>query len=137
MLFTVIYFIMDIESFSKEYKPSVKEWFQYNNWAKLDFTLFWQNFLIKINSNKDLSKYSKDHESTAQFKTWLERILKNFYIDEWRKLQAKSVAIHEKYESLTSDGTTIDDARVHTLHEEIEKAEENSLDLIGIKSFTL
>ena len=40
---------MDIESFSKEYEPSVKEWFRYNNWAKLDFTLFWQNFLIKIN----------------------------------------------------------------------------------------
>ena len=115
---------MDIEIFIKEYKSIAEEWFNYNNWAHLDFEEFWQKFIIKVNAKNDLSKYSESHDSKAQFKTWLKRVLKNFYIDESRKLESKSSKMHEKYESFSSDGTDQDNARVYNLHYDIEKAEE-------------
>jgi len=118
---------MDLENFIKEYEPFVKEWFIYNNWAKIDFKGFWQNFLIKMDKNNDFQKFSDSHESTAQFETWLKTVLKNYYTDQWRKLQSKSSSMHEKYESLSSDGSDFEEARVYNLHKEIEDAEDKQL----------
>ena len=114
-----------IEDFAGEYKPVAKVWFTHSNWAKLEFKSFWYNFLLKISKNNDLDKYNEKHESDAQFKTWLETVLKNFYTDQWRKLQTKSASLTDKYESLDSDGSKNERARVHNLRKEVQEAEED------------
>ena len=119
-----------LDDFAVKYESFVRNWFDYNNWAKVQFDPFWQDFLIKIEKNKDLDKYSQTHESTAQFDTWLKVLLKNFYIDQWRKLQAKQAQVWDKYESLESDGSEKDEKRIHNLRhqilkEEVEGAKEN------------
>lgn len=114
-----------IEDFIREYEPFVKEWFNYNNWAKLEFNPFWLTFIEKINANNDLEKFNENHESRAQFDTWLKTVLKNFYIDQWRKLQTKSASLTDKYESIYSDGSDHEEARVHNLYREVREAEED------------
>jgi DNA-directed RNA polymerase specialized sigma24 family protein len=117
--------IKNIEDFVREYQSFVKDWFTYNNWARLEFNSFWHNFLLKITKNNDLDKYNENHESTAQFNTWLKTVLKYFYIDQWRKLQTKSSSLTDKYESLDSDGSEYEKARVYNLRKEVQKAEED------------
>jgi len=114
-----------IEDFIREYEPFIKEWFNYNNWAKLEFNPFWLTFIEKINANNDLEKFNENHESKAQFDTWLKTVLKNFYIDQWRKLQTKSASLTDKYESIYSDGSDYEEARVHNLYREVREAEED------------
>ena len=72
------------EQFVKDYESYVKEWVHIRNsknQTHVDAEDLWEKLLAKIMINNILEMYYDDHVSTASFKTWLNKVLNNLYID--------------------------------------------------------
>ena len=72
------------EQFVKDYQSYVKEWVHIRNsknQTQVNAEDLWEKLLAKITINNILDMYYDDHVSTASFKTWLNKVLNNLYID--------------------------------------------------------
>ena len=72
------------EQFVKDYESYVKEWVHIRNsknQTQVNAEDLWEKLLAKITINNILEMYYDDHVSTASFKTWLNKVLNNLYID--------------------------------------------------------
>ena len=72
------------EQFVKDYESYVIEWVlirNSKNQTQVNAEDLWEKLLAKITINNILEMYYDDHVSTASFKTWLNKVLNNLYID--------------------------------------------------------